>query len=95
MRRREVIRAGGSPPVVLTVAMNRVEFKKPVLVGDVVRFLTRLVRLGRTSITVQVFVEAERGREVLQVTEAEVVYVGIDPNSPERKPIPLLPQMIA
>ena len=89
--RREVIRAGGRPPVIVTVAMNRVEFKKPVLVGDVVRFQTRLLRMGRTSITVHVCVEAERGQEVLQVTEAEVVYVGIDPNTPERKPTPLLP----
>ncbi|HEY7307915.1 MAG TPA: hotdog domain-containing protein [Gemmataceae bacterium] len=89
--RREVIRAGGHPPVVVTVAINRVEFKKPVLVGDVVRFLTRLVRIGRTSITMQVCVEADRGEDVLQVTEAEVVYVGIDPSTPERKPIPLLP----
>jgi acyl-CoA thioesterase YciA len=89
--RREVIRAGGPPPVVVTVAINRVEFKKPVLVGDVVRFLTRVVRLGRTSITMQVCVEVDRGGEVLQVTEAEVVYVGIDPHTPERKPIPLLP----
>jgi acyl-CoA thioesterase YciA len=89
--RREVIRAGGHPPVVVTVAMNRVEFKKPVLVGDVVRFLTKFVRLGRTSITMQVFVEVERGEEVLQVTEAEVVYVGIDPDTPERRPKPLLP----
>jgi acyl-CoA thioesterase YciA len=89
--RREVINAGGPPPVIVTVAMNRVEFKKPVLVGDVVRFLTRLVRIGRTSITMHVCVEAERGQEVLQVTEAEVVYVGIDPNTPERKPTPLLP----
>jgi acyl-CoA thioesterase YciA len=90
--RREVIRAGGQPPVVVTVAINRLEFKKPVLVGDVVRFLTRLVRMGRTSITMQVCVEAERGKEVLHVTEAEIVYVGIDPNTPERKPIPLLPE---
>jgi len=90
--RREVILAGGHPPVVVTVAMNRVEFKKSVLVGDVVRFLTRLVRMGRTSITMQVCVEAERGEEVLQVTEAEVVYVGLDPSTPERKPIPLLPE---
>jgi acyl-CoA thioesterase YciA len=89
--RREVIRAGGPPPVIVTVAMNRVEFKKPVLVGDVVRFLTRVIRMGRTSITMHVSVEAERGQDVLQVTEAEVVYVGIDPNTPERKPIPLLP----
>jgi acyl-CoA thioesterase YciA len=89
--RREVINAGGPPPVIVTVAMNRVEFKKPVLVGDVVRFLTRLIRMGRTSITMHVCVEAERGQEVLQVTEAEVVYVGIDPNTPERRPTPLLP----
>ena len=88
--RREVIRAGGKPPVLVTVALNRVEFKQPVHVGDVVRFLTRLVRMGRTSITMQVSVEAERGEEVLSVTEAEVVYVCIDPKSDERKPLPLL-----
>jgi acyl-CoA thioesterase YciA len=88
--RRAVVQAGGEPPLVVTVAFNRVEFKQPVLVGDVVRFLTRLVRLGRTSVTVHIQVEAERGREVLQVTEAEVVYVGIDPSSPSRRPKPLL-----
>jgi acyl-CoA thioesterase YciA len=88
--RRAVIQAGGQPPFLVTVAMNRVEFHHPVLVGDVVRFLTRLVRLGRTSITVHVSVEVERGREILQVTEAEVVYVGIDPKSLERRPVPLL-----
>lgn len=58
--RREVVREGGPPPTLVTVAMNRVEFKRPVLVGDVVRFWTRRVRIGRTSITVQVSVEAER-----------------------------------
>ena len=89
--RRAVVQAGGPPPVLLTVAMNRVEFKQPVHVGDVVRFLTRLVRIGRTSITVQVAVEVERAGEVLQVTEAEIVYVGIDAASPERRPTPLLP----
>jgi acyl-CoA thioesterase YciA len=89
--RREVVRAGGPPPMLLTVAMNRVEFKKPVLVGDVVRFLTRLVRIGRTSITMHIDVEAERGGQVLPVTEAEVVYVGVDLATAERRPKPLLP----
>jgi len=89
--RRAVIKAGGPPPLLVTVAVNRVEFRQPVLVGDVVRFLTRPVRLGRTSITMQVHVEAERGDRVLHVTEAEVVYVGIDPASPDRRPKPLLP----
>lgn len=86
--RREVVLAGGPLPNLVTVAINRVEFKRPVLVGDVVRFKTKLVRLGRTSITMQVMVEAERGTEVLQVTEAELVYVGIDA---QHQPTPLLP----
>ena len=85
--RREVQRAGGPSPDLVTVAVNRVEFKKPVLVGDVIRFLTRPVRLGRTSITMHIQVEVERGLEVLQVTEAEVVYVGVDAH--DRKPMPL------
>ena len=88
--RREVIRAGGAPPMLATVAVNRVEFKRPVLVGDVVRFLTRRVRIGRTSITMQVSVEAERGTETLHVTEAELVYVGLDPDNLAHRPRPLL-----
>jgi acyl-CoA thioesterase YciA len=90
--RREVIRAGGPPPMLVTVAMNAVAFKQPVLVGDVVRFLTRLVRMGRTSVTIHVHVEAERAGQILQVTEAEVVNVGIDTTTPERRPKPLLPR---
>jgi acyl-CoA thioesterase YciA len=87
--RHEVAKAGGALPFLVTVAINRVEFKQPVLVGDVVSFNTTLVKMGRTSITMNVAVEVERGAEVLQVTDAEVVYVGIDPR--ERKPAPLLP----
>src|SRR5262249_22576760 len=90
--RHEVVRAGGPMPMLVTVAMNRVEFKQPVLVGDVVSFRTRLVRMGRTSITMHVSVDAERaGISVLPMTEADVVYVGVDPNSPQRRPVPLLP----
>jgi acyl-CoA thioesterase YciA len=88
--RREVIRAGGLPPALVTVAINRVEFKQPVLIGDVVRFLTRQVRIGHTSITMQVRVEAERGEHVLHVTEAELVYVAVDLSTAERRPVALL-----
>jgi acyl-CoA thioesterase YciA len=87
---REVICAGGSRPTLVTVAINRVEFLRPVLVGDVVRYVTRLVKMGRTSITVNVRVEVDRGRDVIPVTEAEVVYVGVDLSTPERRPKPLL-----
>jgi acyl-CoA thioesterase YciA len=90
--KRLVIAAGGRVPVLVTVAINRVEFHQPVFVGDVVRCLVRLVKFGRTSITVLVTVEAERGTATHQVTEAEVVYVGVDPDSPDRKPTPLLPE---
>ena len=86
---REVVLLGGERPNFVTVAVNRVEFLKPVLVGDVVRFLTRVVRIGRTSITVKVQVEADRGAETLAVTEAEVVYVNIDPATPDRRPRPI------
>lgn len=87
--RREVALAGGGLPFLVTVAMNRVEFHSPVLVGDVVRFMTRLSRIGQTSITMEVIVEVERGRDVIKVTQAEVVYVGIDRDT--RKPVSLLP----
>ena len=86
--RRAVQLAGGPLPNLVTVAVNRVEFKRPVLVGDVVSFRTSLVKIGRTSITMHIAVEVERGPDVLQVTEAEVVYVGIDPT--DRRPLPLM-----
>jgi acyl-CoA thioesterase YciA len=88
----EVVKAGGRPPSVVTVALNKVEFRQAVLVGDLVRFLTTLVRIGRTSITMNVRVEALRAGQTLHVTDAEVVYVGVDLSTPERKPRPLLPE---
>jgi acyl-CoA thioesterase YciA len=90
---REVsLRGGRDGLAYLTVAINRVEFKKPVLVGDVVSFRTACMKVGRTSITMHISVEAERGRELVQVTDAEVVYVGVDPTSSEHRPVPLVPE---
>ncbi|OWK43066.1 acyl-CoA thioesterase [Fimbriiglobus ruber] len=90
--RRELQLHGGNPKAAfVTVAINRVEFKKPVLVGDVVKFQTTLVRFGRTSVTIHINVLAERGADVIPVTEAEAVFVGIDLSTPDRRPVPLLP----
>ena len=90
---REVQLRGGNPKAsFVTVALNRVEFKKPVLVGDVVRFETRIVRLGRTSVTVHVDVVAERGADTIHVTEAEAVFVGVDLADPDRRPVVLFPE---
>jgi len=89
-RREVALRGGNTKAVLVTVAINRVEFKQPVLVGDVVKFLTRLVKFGRTSVTIHIDVIAERGAETIPVTEAEAVFVGVDLSTPERKPVPLL-----
>src|SRR6266576_3278487 len=65
----------------VTVAMREVIFHKPVFVGDLVSFYAETVKIGRTSITVRVIVEAERigaGTQQVRVTEAEVVYVAVD-----------------
>ena len=89
---RAVQLRGGNPKAsFVTVAINRVEFKKPVLVGDVVRFEATLVRIGRTSVTMRVDVVAERGAETIHVTEAEAVFVGVDLSTPDRKPVALFP----
>ena len=80
-----------APHRYVTKAMNAVEFHAPVFVGDLVNFFTETTRVGRTSITVKVLVEAERwgaGQgERVKVTEAEVVLVAIGADG---VPIPIL-----
>lgn len=73
---------------VVTVAMREVEFHAPVFVGDVVSFYSRTERVGKTSITVKVDVEAERadGSGCAKVTEAAIVYVAIGGDD---KPVPV------
>lgn len=64
----------------VTVAMHEVKFIAPVLVGDLVSFYTELVRIGTTSITIRVTVDARRAAPphgTARVTQAEVVYVAV------------------
>lgn len=85
-----VIRANHWPeqPLV-SVGMKSVEFHRPVLVGDTVSFWTRLVRVGTTSITMHVDVEADRRGEIIHLTEAEVTYVAVNLEGDERRPVPI------
>jgi len=72
---------------VATVAVNSFQFRQPVLVGDLVSFYADVVRVGRTSITVNVEVYAQRRperEEVVKVTEATLTYVAIDSNRQPR-----------
>jgi acyl-CoA thioesterase YciA len=73
----------------VTVAMRGIDFIAPVFIGDVVSFYTKTKKIGRTSVTIGIIVEAMRYRnrgEVVRVMEAEAVYVAVDEN---RKPIPI------
>lgn len=81
-------RAGGR---VATVAVTSFVFKQAVFVGDLVSFYADILRVGTTSVTVEVEVYVERNRlqkEVVKVTEATLVYVATDE---ERKPRALPP----
>ena len=72
---------------IVTVAMREVVFHAPVYVGDLVSFYTRLVKVGKTSITVavEVFSQSEEGLDKrVKVTEAEVTFVNLDES---RKPL--------
>ncbi|HEY6508424.1 MAG TPA: hotdog domain-containing protein [Vicinamibacterales bacterium] len=84
-----------APRRFVTRAMRAVEFHEPVFVGDLVSFYTEVVRVGHTSVTVHVSVEAERrsnkgdGPHVVQVTEAEVVFVAVGEDG---RPVPVHPE---
>src|SRR6476469_10009420 len=88
--------AGAVPPSriakgrIATVAVNQFVFKQPVSVGDLLSFYVRVERIGRTSVTVNVEVFAERNPadlHVVKVTEANLTYVAIDGNGRPR-PLP-------
>jgi len=76
---------------IVTASIREVSFHAPVFVGDLISLYTRTLRCGTTSITVKVTVEVERQQvlgERSKVTEAELVFVHIDPSG---QPIPLDP----
>jgi acyl-CoA thioesterase YciA len=76
---------------IVTVAVNQFIFKQPVSIGDLLSFYAKVERIGRTSVTVNVEVYAERdpaNLHVVKVTEANLTYVAIDREGKPR-PIPL------
>jgi len=77
---------------VVTVAMDQVVFAQPVEVGDLVSYYAEVVHVGRTSVKVQVMVEAERrsSGENVAVTRAEVTYVNLGADG-QPTPVPANP----
>ena len=77
---------------VATVAEKSFVFKQPVLVGDIVSFYSEITHVGRTSVTVDVQVYAERnpGKMIcVKVTEACLTFVAV---GPDRRPRELPPE---
>ena len=76
---------------IATVAVNQFVFKQPVSISDLLSFYAKVERVGRTSVTVNVEVYAERNPadlHVVKVTEANLTYVAID-NQGRPRPIPV------
>ena len=74
---------------VVTVAVDSVQFHEPVFVGDLVSCYAEVIRVGNTSVTVEIEVFVERDRDAIKhikVTEARVTYVAIDE---KRRPHPI------
>ena len=73
---------------IATVAVNQFVFKQPVSMGDLLSFYAKVERIGRTSITINVEVYAERdpaNLHVVKVTEANLTYVAIDMSGKPRE----------
>ena len=72
---------------IVTVAVNEFIFKQPVSISDLLSFYAKVERIGRTSVTVNVEVYAERNPanlQVVKVTEANLTYVAIDKDGKPR-----------
>jgi acyl-CoA thioesterase YciA len=73
---------------IVTVAVNEFVFKQPVSIGDLLSFYAKVERIGKTSVTVNVEVYAERNPanlHVVKVTEANLTYVAIDRDGKPRQ----------
>jgi acyl-CoA thioesterase YciA len=67
----------------VTVAIEAMNFRKPVFVGDLVSVHANLVRIGKTSITVHLEAWVLRRKEMqsILVTDGNFTYVSIDDSS--------------
>jgi acyl-CoA thioesterase YciA len=73
---------------VATVAVKSFLFKQPISVGDVVSFYAEIIHVGRSSISVDVQVYAERNPAqpvVVKVTEAQLTYVALNDDGCKRE----------
>jgi acyl-CoA thioesterase YciA len=85
--RHEIEMQGFPAQPIVTVAMESVQFREPVYVGDTLSFWTNTRRIGDTSITMHVTVETERDGESRLLTQADVTYVAVALGPDGRRPV--------
>jgi acyl-CoA thioesterase YciA len=75
----------------VTIAVDAIKFHAPVLVGDEVSVYADLVRVGRTSMTIEVeaWRRARNGEDAGKVTQAQFVFVATDEHRQPRAVAPL------
>ncbi|MEK6269977.1 MAG: acyl-CoA thioesterase [Planctomycetales bacterium] len=87
--RHTLLTAGAREKPLVSVAIDRVEFLKPIYVGDVVSFITNVTRTGKTSLTVQVVVNADRKGESVEMTRGSITYVTVELGAAGHAPVNL------
>ncbi len=87
--RHAVGRAGWPKSLLVARGMRQVEFFLASQVGDVVSYWTRLLQVGRTSITVNIRAETEREGDSILLAEAEATYVAVEGEEEPRRPVPI------
>ena len=81
-----VVAAGRARGRVVTVAVERMRFNQPIRVGDIVSIYAAVLRVGRTSVAVQMetLVTRRLDPQPIKVTEGVYTYVAIDENGRPR-----------
>lgn len=74
----------------VTVAVKEMTFKKPVNIGDTLCVFTKIVKIGRTSVEVDVEAWTRRSSisTIEKVTEARFVMVAMDEHGNKRNVLP-------
>lgn len=79
---------------VVTVAVDRMTFRQPIHLGDLVTFTSEVSYVGRTSLEAEVLVSAENPvtGECVYTNTAYLVYVALDDDGQPVQVPPLIPE---
>ena len=75
-----------APGRYVTVTIDKMVFSKPVKVGDILSIYCKIINIGKTSLTIDIFakIKSSLTNDIVDVTKGIFKYVSIDENN---KPI--------